>query len=103
MLINTEAATTHTTLNVCSKIKLKCNALRQRRRRQRLYEASGDAFLFIVCRECGRPIEPSFKRGFCPRSTGRTCREKFFKKVQVPTVCRLTLTDQRLSTAVLHV
>lgn len=88
---------------MCSKINLKCNASRQRRRRQRLYEASGDAFLFIVCRECGRPIEPSFKRGFCPRSTGRACRKNFFKTVQVPTVCGLTLLDQTLSAAVLHV
>lgn len=90
-------------VHVCSKSDLKSNAIRQRRHRQRIYEASGEAFLFTTCRECGKPIEPSFKRGFCPRSTGRTCRKNFFKKVQVLTVCRLTLLDHRLSTAVLHV
>ena len=87
---------------MCLKNGLKSNALRQRRHRQRLYEASGDAFLFTECHECGRSITPSFRRGFCSRNTGRSCHKNFFKKVQVSTVCKLTLLDQRLSMAVLH-
>ena len=87
---------------MCQKNDLNGNAMRQRRRRQRIYEASGDAWLFTHCRECGASITPSFRRGFCARATGKKCRTLFFKKVQVPTLCRLTLLDQALSTAVLQ-
>lgn len=74
-------------------------AIRKRRSRiRKLFEASGSAFLYVECRECGKPIKPSFKRGFCP---GGTCREAFFKKVQVPTVVRLTAEDKQLSERVL--
>jgi hypothetical protein len=48
-------------------------------KRQQL-QASGEAFLFTECRECGKPIEDSYTRGFCP---GGACRKAFFKKVQV--------------------
>lgn len=88
---------------MCLKNDPECNALRQRRFRiRRRFESTGEAWLFTHCRECGAPIEPSFRRGFCPRATGRKCRKKFFEKVQVPTVVRVTLADQSLSEAVLH-
>jgi hypothetical protein len=55
---------------------------RQRRYHLRKeYEASGDAFLFTECRECGASIKPSYKRGFC--ANDGKCRDAFFKKVQV--------------------
>ena len=38
--------------------------------------------LHQACRECGRPIKPSYVRQFCP---GGKCRTAFFKKVQVTT------------------
>lgn len=63
------------------------NAERQHRLRiRRKFEDSGEAFLYVECRECGKPIKPSFRRGFCK---GGACREAFFKKVQVPTFIRL--------------
>lgn len=79
----------------------KSNAERQRQLRiRRRYEASGEAWLFTQCRECGTSIRPSFCRGFCP---GGKCRKLFSRRVQVPRVCRLTLLDQNLSTAVLDI
>jgi hypothetical protein len=75
------------------------NAERQHRLRiRRAFEASGKAFLYLECRECGKPIKPSFQRGFCP---GGACREAFFKKVQVLTVVRLTSVDKAVSERVL--
>src|SRR5438270_1478251 len=40
---------------------------RYRLRKQRQWEASGEAFLYINCRFCGEAIKPSYSRGFCPR------------------------------------
>jgi hypothetical protein len=82
----------------------KCNAERQRRLRiRRRFEATGEAWLYTQCRECGEPIEPSFARGFCPRSTGRVCRKNFFfKRVQVRGWMPVTSADRSLSRAVLH-
>lgn len=78
----------------------KSNAERQRQLRiRRRYEATGEAWLYTHCRECGTSIRPSFRRGFCP---GGKCRKLFLRRVQVPRVCRLTLLDQNLSTAVLQ-
>jgi hypothetical protein len=88
---------------VCLRNDLKYNAARQRRLRiRRRFEASGDAWLFTHCRECGAPIEPSFSRGFCPRKTGKQCRKNFFKKIQVLTVVPVTFADRNLSEAVLR-
>lgn len=83
-----------------SKSEPKSNAERQRRYRQRQYEATGNAWLFTACRECGAPIAPSFKRGFCKGNTGKKCRSKFFKKVQVRGWVPITFADRRLSEAV---
>jgi len=86
---------------VCLKSEPKSNALRQRRLRiRRRFEATGEAWLFTHCRECGAPIEPSFSRGFCPRTTGRACRKEFFKKVQVRGWLTITFADRSLSQAV---
>jgi hypothetical protein len=52
-----------------------------------------------ACRECGTAITPSMCRHFCK---GGRCRRRFFNRVQVLTVCRLTVLDQSLSTAVLN-
>lgn len=80
-----------------SKKAPKSNAERQRQFRQREYEAKGDAWLFTACRECGKPIAPSFKRGFCPGNSGKNCREKFFKKIQVRSWFPITFADRSLS------
>jgi hypothetical protein len=83
-----------------SKVSQSPDAIRQRRSRvRRLFENSGNAFLYVACRECDAPIKPSFQRGFCP---GGHCRKQFFKKIQVPTVIALTFADQSLSEAVLR-
>lgn len=74
-------------------------AIRQRRYRQRCYERSGEAWLFVVCRQCGVPIKPSYKRGFCP---GGKCRTEFFELVQVPNVVRITWEMHNISTRVLE-
>jgi len=77
----------------------KSNALRQRRYRLRKqHEASGNANLYVACRECDAAINPSYRRGFCP---GGTCRKLFFKNVQVTRVCRITRADAQLSEAIL--
>ncbi len=88
---------------MCLKTDLKMSqspdAVRQRRSRaRRMFENSGDAFLYVACRECDAPIKPSFRRGFCH---GGHCRKQFFKKVQVQSVIALTFADQSLSEAVL--
>jgi hypothetical protein len=71
------------------------NAERQHRLRiRRKFEESGEAFLYIECRECGKPIKPSFRRGFCQ---GGSCRKAFFKKVQVLTVVRLDAQGKAIS------
>jgi hypothetical protein len=62
------------------------------------YAATGEAFLYVTCRECDKPIKPSFHRGFCK---GGACRKKFFKKVQVRRVIPITQVDRELSQAVL--
>jgi hypothetical protein len=78
-----------------SKALPSAEAVKQRRHRLRKqFEESGNAFLFIECRECSKPIKPSYKRGFCP---GGACRNVFFKKVQVRTVVRLGAVSKRLS------
>jgi hypothetical protein len=77
----------------------KSNALRQRRYRLRKqYEASGNANLYVACRECDAAIKPSYRRGFCP---GGACRKLFYKKVQVTHVCRVTRAAAQLSEAIL--
>jgi hypothetical protein len=77
----------------------KSNALRQRRYRLRKqYEESGNANLYVVCRECEAAIKPSYHRGFCP---GGACRKLFYKRVQVTHVCRITRAAAQLSEAIL--
>lgn len=77
----------------------KSNALRQRRYRLRKqYEASGNANLYVACRECDAAINPSYRRGFCP---GGTCRESYYKRVQVSHMCRVTRSAADLSEAIL--
>jgi hypothetical protein len=68
------------------------------RKQQRVWEASGNAWLFIECRECGKPIKPSFQRGFCP---GGQCNQAFFEKVQVPIVIYLDAQAKQVSERVL--
>ena len=77
----------------------KSNALRQRRYRLRKqHEASGNANLYVACRECDAAINPSYRRGFCP---GGTCRKRYYKRVQVTRVCRVTRSAAQLSEAIL--
>jgi hypothetical protein len=77
----------------------KSNALRQRRYRLRKqYEASGNANLYVVCRECDATIKPSYCRGFCP---GGSCRKRYYTRVQVTCVCRVTRSAAQLSEAIL--
>jgi hypothetical protein len=76
------------------------DAIRQRRSRaRRMFEKSGKAVLYVVCRECHAPIKPSFLRGFCP---GGKCRKEFFTKVQVTTVVPVTANERRLIDSLLH-
>jgi hypothetical protein len=97
---------------VCLKINLLCNAaLRReqtrlrvaRHRARKLLKSSGEAWLYTHCRECERPIEPSYLRGFCPRGTGRQCRKNFFARVQVRRVEYLDFTAHYVSTRALEV
>jgi hypothetical protein len=75
------------------------NALRQRRYRLRKqYEASGNANLYVACQECEAAIKPSYHRGFCP---GGACRKRYYKRVQVTHVCRITRAAAQLSEAIL--
>jgi len=76
-------------------------AIRQRRSRaRRMYEASGDAYLFTNCRQCDAPIKPSFSRGFCP---GGACRKRFFHDdVRVTRVVPITQATARVSESVLE-
>lgn len=93
-------APAHTTRVPENKVKnVTPAALRQRRYRQRCWERSGEAWLFVVCRQCGAPIKPSYKRGFCP---GGKCRTEFFELVQVPNVVRITWEMHNISTRVLE-
>jgi hypothetical protein len=78
-------------------------AVRQRRYRQRCWERSGEAYLYTECRYCGAPIKPSYRRGFCPASTGRKCRKEFFKAVQVLGVIAITATMRYVAGRVLEV
>lgn len=72
---------------------------RYRLRKQRqAWEATGLAWLYIECRECSKPIKPSFQRGFCP---GGQCRQAFFEKVQVPAVIYLDAQAKDVSQRVL--
>jgi hypothetical protein len=108
---------------VCLKINLLCNAaLRRektrlrvaRHRGRKLLKASGEACLYTHCRECARPIEPSYLRGFCPRTVlaedgkpeQRQCRKNFFARVQVRRVESIDFTahyiSQQISQAVFH-
>ncbi|MGH9642325.1 MAG: hypothetical protein ACRD3Q_07845 [Terriglobales bacterium] len=85
-----------------------CPAADAKKRRQRRYrlrkqwKASGLAPLHTCCRECGVAIKPSYHRGFCAKSTGRDCREKFFQNVQVQRVVPIYRGDAALSESVLH-
>jgi hypothetical protein len=56
------------------------------RQQQRAWVATGNARLYVECRECGKAIKPSYRRGFCP---GGQCKQAFFEKVQVPHVIYL--------------
>jgi hypothetical protein len=73
-------------------------AIKQRRHRLKQFEQSGKAPKYNFCRECGKPIKESYRRGFCP---GGACRDAFFKKVQVTHFVRLDIADQELSQQVL--
>jgi hypothetical protein len=91
------SATEETQAQVCAEEK--SNALRQRRYRLRKqYEASGNANLYVACQECEAAINPSYRRGFCP---GGACRKRFYKRVQVTRVCRITRAAAQLSAAIL--
>jgi hypothetical protein len=91
------SATEETQAQVCTEEK--SNALRQRRYRLRKqYEDSGNANLYVACRECDAAIHPSYRRGFC---RGGTCRKRYYKRVQVSHVCRVTRADAQLSEAIL--
>jgi hypothetical protein len=80
------------------------NAEKQRRYRlrkqQQDFEQSGSATLYTACRECGRPIKPSFFRPFC---RGGECRSSFFAKIQVLNVCYLDSVSKWVSEKVLAV
>lgn len=103
MTLNTQA-TLDTKPEVCSEHVTKPLPRTRDAAKQRAYrlrqqrKARPFAGVYSACRECGAPITPSLCRHFCK---GGKCRRKFFSKVQVPTVCRLTLLDQTLSEAVL--
>jgi hypothetical protein len=87
--------------NNYSKMSQTPEAVRQRRSRaRRMYEASGDAYLFTNCRQCDAPIKPSFSRGFCP---GGACRKRFFRDdVRVARVVPITRVMARTSESVLE-
>ena len=68
------------------------------RKQQQAWEATGEAWLYIECRECGKAIKPSYRRGFCP---GGQCREAFFEKTQVPQVIYLDAQAKKISEHVL--
>jgi hypothetical protein len=105
---------------VSLRINLLCNAaLRReqtrlrvaRHRARKLLETSGEAKLYTHCRECARPIEPSFLRAFCPRIVlaedgkpeQRQCRKNFFARVQVCRFDPIDFTAHYVSTRVLEV
>jgi hypothetical protein len=68
------------------------------RKQQRAWEATGEAWLFTECRECGKSIKASYRRGFCP---GGSCKKAFFEKVQVPQVLYLDTQTRDISVRVL--
>ena len=100
-IMNTVPATPEVSLDSGSKsLPRGRNALKQRQYRLRQqHEARPFRVLHASCRECGRPIKPSYVRQFCP---GGECRAAFLRKIQVPTVVAITFPTQSLSEAVLH-
>jgi len=70
------------------------NAEKQRRYRLAQQQRAG-LTLHKNCRECGAPIKPSCKRGFC--ANDEKCRKAFFKKVQVAHLIPLDRQSKELS------